>query len=134
MSQSTVELHIPTDVYERAQQIARESNRSIESVLLDGLNLLFGTLSTIDLSPDVLETYTDEQLWAMVYHRLTWPQDTRLRELVEIGKRGQLSADEHAEMERLLVLVDRYMLLRSKALLLLKQRGHDIEQRLQLGV
>jgi len=127
MGQSTVELQIPAEIYERARQIASDSNRSLESVLLDGLALLFGDLPDTSLSPDALKDYTDEQLWAIVHQRLAWPQDARLRELIALGKQGQITEDEKAEMERLIDLVDHQMLLRSEALLLLKQRGHDIE-------
>lgn len=134
MLQSSVELQIPAEIYERAQQIATDNNRSIESVLLDGLALLFGSLSDTSLSPDELKNYSDEQLWAIVHQRLVWSQDTRLRELVTLGKQGQLSDDTKDEMERLIALVDHQMLLRSEALLLLKRRGHDIEQRLKLNV
>ena len=133
MGQSTVELQIPAEIYERARQIASDSNRSLESVLLDGLALLFGDLPDTSLSPDALKDYTDEQLWAVVHQRLAWPQDARLRELIALGKQGQLTADEQAEMERLVDLVDHQMLLRSEALLLLKQRGHDVEKKLKLG-
>ncbi|MFW5709597.1 MAG: hypothetical protein ACOCX5_05190 [Chloroflexota bacterium] len=133
MSQSTVELQIPAEIYERARQIASDSNRSLESVLLDGLALLFGDLPDTSLSPDALSDYTDEQLWAVVHQRLAWPQDARLRELIALGKQGQLTTDEQAEMERLVDLVDHQMLLRSEALLLLKQRGHDVETKLKLG-
>lgn len=134
MSQSIVELQIPAEIYERAQQIASDSNRSLESVLLDGLALLFGDLPDTSLSPDALKDYTDEQLWAVVHQRLAWPQDARLRELIALGKQGQLTADEQVEMERLVDLVDHQMLLRSEALLLLKRRGHDVEKKLKLGV
>lgn len=133
MSQSTVELQIPDEVYERARQIARVSNRSIEAVLLDGLTLLFGALPDKGISPDELKNYNDEQLWAVVHQRLVWPQDTRLRELIALGKLGVITEDENAEMERLIDLVDHQMLLRSEALLLLKQRGHNVEKQLKLG-
>jgi predicted NUDIX family phosphoesterase len=66
-------------------------------------------------------------LWAVVDQRLTQKQDTRLHELIALGKQGQLTADEQAEMESLIDLVDHQMLLRSEALLLLQQRGHDID-------
>lgn len=133
MAQPTVQLRLPPDVYERARQIAKSNDRSVESVLLDGLNLLFGSLSEMNVSPEALKKFTDEQLWAVVHHRLAWPQDTRLRELVALGKRGQLTDDEQVEMEQLIDLVDRAMLLRSQALALLKQRGHEVEKQLKLG-
>jgi hypothetical protein len=72
-----------------------------------------------------IQYYADEQLWAIVHQRLAWPQDARLRELIALGKQRQITEDEKAEMERLIDLVDHQMLLRSEALLLLKQRGHD---------
>lgn len=133
MGQARIELKIPPEIYERARQIASESNRSVESVLLDGLTLLFGALPDTGISPDELRTYSDEQLWAVVYQRLAWPQDTRLRELMALGKQGQITSDEQAEMEGLIDLVDHQMLLRSEALLLLKQRGYDVEKQLKLG-
>jgi hypothetical protein len=45
--------------------LAKESNRSVESVLLDGLALLFGTLANTDIAPDERNNYTDDQLWAV---------------------------------------------------------------------
>lgn len=128
MSQPTLELQIPPEIYARARQIARASNRSVESVLLDGLALLFGTLPGAGVSPDELAGYTDDQLWAIAHQRLAWPQDAHLRELIALGKQQSLTEDEQAEMERLIALVDHQMLLRSEALLLLKQRGHDVEK------
>jgi hypothetical protein len=102
-------------------------------VVVDGLTLLFGILSDTGISSDELKTYTDEPLWAVVHHRLAWPQDTRLCELVALGKKGQITSNEKSEMERLIDLMDHQMLLRSEALLLLKQRGHDVERQLKLG-
>jgi hypothetical protein len=82
----------------------------------------------------MLESLSDDQLWAIVHRALVWPQDIRLRELTTLGQQGNLSVEEQAELERLVDQVDRYVVLRSQALLLLKQRGHDVEHRLRLGV
>ena len=133
MSQPTIELRIPVEIYERARAIASNRGRSVESVLLDGLTLLFGARPDLRISPDLLKDYSDEQLWAVVYHRLAWPQDARLRELIALGKQGQLTDEEKTEMEELIALVDHQMLLRSEALLILKQRGHPVEKQLKLG-
>jgi hypothetical protein len=133
MNPSTVELQIPSEIYERAHQIAQASNRSVESVLLDGLSLLFGALPDKAILPDELSNYTDEQLWAIVHQRLTSPQDARLHELIALGKQGQITEEEKVELERLIDRVDHQMLLRSEALYLLKQRGRDVERQLRLG-
>ena len=55
---------------------------------------------------EYLQHYTDDELWAVVDQRLTQKQDTRLRELIALDKQGQQSADEQAEVERLVDLVD----------------------------
>lgn len=128
------ELQIPSEIYERAQQIAKDTDRSIESILLDGLTLLFGSLPDKRVSPETLQDYTDQQLWAIVHQRIAWPQDTRLRQLIALGKQGQITNEEKVEMDNLIDLVDHQMLLRSEALLLLKQRGHDVEKQLNLGM
>lgn len=134
MDHHSVNLQIPFSIYERVRQIAKNSDRPIESILLDSLVLLFGELPAVDeLTPQRMATFTDEQLWAIVHHDLAWPQDARLRELTALGKSGQLTDLELTEIDMLIDRVDRTVFLRSQALLLLKQRGHDVEQRLKLG-
>jgi hypothetical protein len=133
MADATIELNLPPEIYERARQIARTSNRSVEAVLIESLTLLLGELPDTDLQPDELKTFTDAQLWAIVHQHLAWPQDSRLNMLLAKGKQGILSDAERAEMERLMALVDHQMVLRSEALLLLKQRGHNVEAKLNLG-
>lgn len=134
MAQQPVVLQLPESLYERVRQVAVDSNRPLEEVLLDSLALLFDDLpDSASLTPELLGDLSNEQLWAIVYRPLAWAQDVRLRELTALGKLGSLSSDEQAEIERLADQVDRYVLLRSQALLLLKQRGYDVERRLQMG-
>ncbi|MCY4539249.1 MAG: hypothetical protein OXE52_13590 [Chloroflexi bacterium] len=101
--------------------------------MLDALSLLFGVLPNMALEPEELKDFGDDQLRAVVYQRLAWPQASRLRELMQLGQSGQISDEEIVEMEALIDLVDHQMLLRSEALLLLKQRGNDIGELLKLG-
>ncbi len=131
MTQSPILLQLPDELYERLREIADYSHRPVESVLIDSLTLLFGNLPTIN--PQELTNFSDEQLWALVHRPIAWPQDVRLRELSDLGKHGALSVDEQSELETLIDAYDQYVLLRSQALLLLKQRGHDVEKRLKLG-
>lgn len=70
---------------------------------------------------DDIQNYSDDQLWDVVDN---YPkQDTRLNELTALGKQGKLSADELTELEQRIDAWDQQILLRSEALLLLKQRG-----------
>ena len=133
MAEATIELKVPAEILERAEAIASTSGRTAESIILDGLSLLFGALPDMELEPEALKDFDDEQLFAVVHQRLAWPQDTRLRELMRLGQLGRATDSEIVEMEALIDLVDHQMLLRSEALLLLKRRGHDIGKLLRLG-
>ena len=133
MEETTRVLQVPASIYERAEAIASKRACSAESVMLDALSLLFGVLPNMALEPEELKDFGDDQLRAVVYQRLAWPQASRLRELMQLGQSGQISDEEIVEMEALIDLVDHQMLLRSEALLLLKQRGNDIGELLKLG-
>lgn len=134
MAQQPVVLQLPESLYERVRQIADESNRPVEEVLLESLTLLFDDLPNIgELTPQRLGGLSDEQLWAIVYRPLAWIQDVRLHELTARSKWGGLSENEQSELEQLVDQMDQHVLLRSQALLLLKQRGIDVEHRLQMG-
>ncbi|MCY3915802.1 MAG: hypothetical protein OXG49_07295 [Chloroflexi bacterium] len=93
----------------------------------EGLALLFGNDSIAEYLLDRLSDCTDEQLWALIYQRLTQSQDYRMRELLDRGTEGRITKQENMELNYYVDLVDRQMLLRSRALLLLKERGHDID-------
>jgi len=127
MKRSTVELEIAPEIEEYVRVIAASENCSIESILQEGLALLFGNNSIVEYQLNRLSDCTDEQLWALIYQRLTQSQDYRMRELLDRGTEGKLTDQENAELKYYVDLVDRQMLLRSRALVLLKERGHDID-------
>lgn len=131
MEEPTKELKVPAAIFERAEAIAGDSGRSAESVIVDGLSLLFGELT--DMEPEALKDFADEQLLAVVHQRLAWPHDARLRELAQLGQLGQVTEEEIVEMENLVAKFDHQVLLRSEALLQLKRRGHDISKLLKPG-
>ena len=133
MEKPTKQLKVPVAIYLRAEEIARERACSVESVMLDGLSLLFGESTDGELEPEALKDFADEQLLAVVYQRLAWPRESRLRELMQLGQLGQATAEEIVEMEGLVTKFDHHVLLRSEALLQLKRRGHDINKLLKLG-
>jgi predicted transcriptional regulator len=126
-SGQAISIELPHELYERIRQIAAHSERSVESVLIESLKVLFGEpLEETALA--ALDDYTDAQLWAVIYQRLAWPENERLRDLTARGKGGELTPDERDELDALLDRVDRHTLLRSRALLLLKQRGRELKR------
>ena len=106
MAEQTIELEIPAEIYERAEAIANSSDQSAESVLLDGLSLLFVTLPDLETAPEALPALLDEQLWALVHRRLTPKQDARLRDLLQLGNQGRIESKEERELARLADVVD----------------------------
>lgn len=129
-----IQLNLPDDLYARIQEAAADSDRPVETVLVESLALLFGTSPVNwDHPAETLETLTDAQLWALVYRRIAWTAGARLRELTARGKQTSLSEQEQAELATLIDEADRLMLLRSRALLVLHQRGHSVEDQLQPG-
>ncbi len=127
MKRSTVELEIAPEIEDHVRVIAAGENCSIESILQEGLALLFGSDSIVEVLLDRLSHCTDEQLWALIHQRLTRSQDSRMRELLNGGTAGTLTEQEHAELRYFVDLVDRQTILRSRALALLQERGHDID-------
>lgn len=133
MNHQMVQLDLPEELYERVRQIAENSQRPLETVLIESLALMFGDLPDEALPVEQFDSLADAQLWAVVYRQFAPDKDNRLHELTAMGKNRALSTNEQAELESLISQYDRYVLLRSKALLVLKQRGYDVERRLRLG-
>ena len=136
MPGKSITLDLPDDLYEQVHQVAAQSQRPVERVVLESLRLLFvPPPSSDDLATNLgaLSGYSDAQLWAVVYQRLAWPQSQRLHELSANKKLERLTENEQHELEDLLSSNDRAMLLRSEALRLLKNRGYDIEAYLKRG-
>lgn len=129
-----IQLNLPADLYARIQETADRTERSVEVVLVDSLALLFSA-PAIDWEhlAATLDTLSDVQLWALVHRRAAWTAAGQLHELTARGQQAQLTDEEQDELAALVDEADRMTLLRSHALLILQQRGHNIRERLQLG-
>lgn len=129
-----IQLNLPADLYARIQEVAARTEQPVEVVLVDSLSLLF-SMPPADWEhmAATLETLSDAQLWALVYRRAVWTAAERMRDLTARGKQAQLSSEEQDELAALVDEADRLTLLRSRALLILQQRGHNIRDHLHLG-
>lgn len=76
---------------------------------------------------EALRTYSIAQLWAVVHRRLSDAQSLRLHELSHRRLHTVLTSSEQDELQALLDLTDDFMLLRSQALALLKERGEAVD-------
>ena len=133
MEQLTVAVEVPADVYRQVEEVAVESDRTAESVIVDVLTMMFRSPSDSILDADDLKRMDDNMLLAIWHSRLAWSLETRLRELMHLGQLGRATNEEVAELEDLVAQADNQVILRSEALILLKQRGHNIDKLLNHG-
>ena len=134
MDQATVTVEIPVEIYEQAESAALDTRFTAERLMQDVLRFHFDVTVDTEISKETLPSLSDSALWAVVQRRLTPIQQARLHELLELGNMGTISEEQEVESRRLVDLVENQMLLRSKALVLLKRRGLDINLYLESAV
>lgn len=123
----SVSVELPEELYQRIREVAERSDSSVEAVVREGLEEVFGTGSpSTETLRARLHAFRDDQLWAVVRQRLNVLERARLEELSARAGQEKLSDSEQAELDSLVDQIDLLTLLRSHALLLLKERGHDI--------
>ena len=124
-----ITLSVPEEMMQLARKVADDANMSVEVVLLNWLQhpVPKPTLTDVDTQLDALSSTTDIHLWTVVHRHLEASQEQRLNEIVEKHEGGEtLSVDENAEWSDINEWVMVLMLLRSQALVLLKERGYDV--------
>lgn len=129
MSRHAFTLNVPAELYIRIKQSADESQRSVEDKLLEIVTSAF-TDPTLprELAGVIasLSSLNDAELWQAARSQLTAEASQELGLLHEKQQCEGLSSAEQHRAEELERLFDRFVLLRSQAARLLKQRGHDI--------
>ncbi len=126
MSQEIFHLRLPPDVVDKIRKMAEDTHRPMEEVMAASLSLMFSD-SSPDADTPALTSLTDKQLWMLVHQRLAPAQRERLHDLLEKNQQAPLEKSEQAELDKLLAEVDRQTMLRGEALMILRQRGHDIQ-------
>jgi hypothetical protein len=123
----SVVLELPPYLYEFLSQFAEQSQQPIGRLLLDSIEQTYLGRDAGDIEQffDHLAAATDAQLWWVLHHTFLWLRRLQLEELLERAE--PLNAAEQAYVDTMLDKYNRYVLARSEALLLLKQRGHDID-------
>src|SRR5260370_22522442 len=107
----SIRVDLPAELYQQGREAAARSDQSVETVLVGSLALLFGDPpGGWDQLEATLESLPDEQLWALVYRRLAWPEGAQLRELTAQGKQAPLTEAEQADLDTLIDEADRYAL------------------------
>ena len=126
-----VHITIPADLYSRIAAEASHHDRPVESLLVESLSLLFGAapLNWDDLEL-TLDTLSDAQLWAIAHRRMAWAASGHFHDLTARGQQRPLSGSDQGQLEMLIDEADSIMVIRSKALRILQQRGPCCRERI----
>ena len=131
MSQPVLTLELPDDIYERIRRAAKGMNQPMEKALVNIVRAATPSLGKVPLEYraelDAMEDLGDEDLWKISQSRPAPAKQRRLESLLEKNQRGKLTDRERQALDGLCADGDRRMLQRSYASLLLKYRGHRLQ-------
>ncbi len=124
-----VTIELPPTMLETVRQRARHSQRSVQEELVELVSSKLAddaSAESIDEALEGLGTLSDQELLQTA--ALAFPSDVseQTAELNEKLQRQGLADGERKELKAMLDQYDRHVLVRAKALSLLKVRGHDI--------
>jgi hypothetical protein len=123
-------LAVPDEVYHRARQIAHDTAKPIEQILIDHLKTLAPVLPV--LAPDeeaeleALHHLSDDALWTIAAEQMPDDLQARMQILMDKNSRGTINPDEYSELESLVERGQRLMLRKSEAAAILTQRGYKV--------
>ena len=127
----TVVLQIPEALYQRLAIAAGATQRSLEDVILQALQI--GSPPTWKDVPEEFQTdlasldrLDDNSLWQIVNSKKTILEMEHYDFLLSKQQNTELTASEKLELEQFRTDSDRFMLRKSQAAAILKWRGHNV--------
>ncbi len=132
MSTQIITLNLPEALYERLKHSAEQSHRSVEAELLALVSVSVPMenelLADLRETLDGMTLLDDKALWRAARRRLPLKISRQLETLNLKSQREGLTESETQTRSLLLRQYDKTMLVRAKAAVLLKERGHDISE------
>ena len=130
MSSQPVTLNLPQPLFNRVRKMAEQSQRSIETELLE---MVAQALPEAEELPDeladavaALSLLNDDDLWRAARSHIAVEAVAQMEALHIKRQTEGLSESESETLQRLLYQYERAMLIRARAAALLKQRGYDV--------
>ncbi len=126
-----ITLHLPEPLYERVKVTAEATDRSLEEVAEQVLDISFPPLEE-DLPSQLrdalaaLNTMSDDELWHIARGHLAEDKADRLEMLINARKERVLPDEKGQELEALLAEGDLIMLKKAESYRLLTRRGYTI--------
>jgi len=123
-------LTIPEEVYARAREIAAQTSRPVDDVMLEALRTLYDRIPMLPPAEEnelaALHHLSDDALWTIARERMADDLQALMQALMDKNSRGTITADEYAELERLVERGQRLMVRKSEAVAILTQHGYRV--------
>src|SRR5207237_444202 len=128
----TLTIQLPDEVYARLQQAAHGNEKRVSQVAIQMLSAALPPNDTMpqDIEQElrVLESLSDDVLWAVARSKMAASKQRRWKRLLDKNRQGTLTESERQDLEQLTAEGDRLTLSKAHAYLLLKERGHRIPE------
>lgn len=131
MAVKSVTLELPEALYLRLQQVAKGMQQSLDEVLIRAVQV--GSPPSWEDAPALfqgdlaaLDRLDDPSLWRIARQDQLGEDWSRYQALLDKNADDTITANERAELERLRIEADRFMLRKAHAAALLRWRGHTI--------
>lgn len=125
-------LTIPDELYQRARQIAEETEQPIDNVLIDHLRTLSLPLPALppdeQAELDALKYLSDDALWTIAREQMPQDVQDRMQILMDENSLGIISDAEYVELEGYVERGNRLMVRKAEASGILMERGHTFTQ------
>ncbi len=117
-------LHVPEEIYRRAEQIAADSGQTIDKILLNHLQTL--TLSPLPHDEqqelDALKYLSDDALRTIAREQVASDIQTRMHTLMDRNTQGTITSAEYDELALYVERGNRLMVRKAEAAYLLQIR------------
>lgn len=125
-----ITIEVPDGLFALLQRRAAVSKRTVQQELLSALSAKLasdeGDAARMEGVLEGMRSYSDSQLLETVQTKLPSASSERSQLLNDKQRESGLTPAERVELESLVTQYEWHVLLRSKALALLHERGHDV--------
>jgi hypothetical protein len=112
-----ITITLPAEILQRAEQLARYTDRSVDQLLAETIELSLRPLGTSSLPEESMSEWSDESVLTAADDRgLSTAEDQRLSELLNRQQAGVLTAAERPELTTLLDVYQTQLLRKARAL------------------
>ncbi|MCY7407511.1 MAG: hypothetical protein LH631_09075 [Alkalinema sp. CAN_BIN05] len=118
-----VTIHLPDDLYQRAERFARLSNRDLASVITDTVQSLLPPMGNYIDTLQPIETLSNQEILILANSKMTPDEDSRMSFLLAHQRENELIEGEAQELQALMQIYQEGWLRQTTALIQAIERG-----------